>query len=341
MMAGEPLLALLPKPAAVVTDALDVTFANAAFVALWPGRAQLDPPASLSPALLAASSLSAPLTRALSWLRFAGRSTHLSWERGGDGGGLQAFRVHVTRLPDGNSLLLFDEVSELVRIEKIQSRARTFVEGVLNNLDRGVVVLDGEFRVTLFNHHQGQIFERIGVDPSMLAVIGAPVAERFPVLPPDDWETIRTQVVLGGELVTRSRVPYPPGAPFSYFSVTVVPHIEAASGEVGAVCITEDMTRLVALQDELMRHERLATVAQMVLSLNHEINNPLQTVLGMADVLVYSRACEGTVHERIVTIREAALRIAEVVGRLREIKSREIDVLGRAAEPPPPEVPQG
>jgi nitrogen-specific signal transduction histidine kinase len=318
MIAGEPLLALIPKPAAVVTDALEVSFANGAFAALWPDDAQAGPPASLTRALAAAADLAAPLARVLGWLKTSGRSSVVSWQRGA-GGSTQAFRVHVTRLPEGGALLLFDEVSELVQIEEIQTRARTYVEGVLNNLDRGVIVLDREFRVTFFNHHQSQIFDRVGVDASMLTVIGEPVAERFPVLPAEEWAAVRTQVAVHGELVTRVRVPYPAHAPLSYFAMTIVPHVEASSGEKGAVCITEDLTRLVALEDELVRHERVATVAQLVLSLNHEINNPLQTVLGTADVLVYSKACDGPVLDRIVAIREAALRIAEVVGRLKEI----------------------
>jgi len=325
MSTGQSLLALLPKPAAVVTDALDVTFVNAAFAALFPGEARPDA-AAFGPALAAATDLSGPLARALGWLRSPGRSTAFPWQREA-GGTVEAFRVHVTRLPEGDALLLLDEVSELVQIEEIQKRARTFVEGVLNNLDRGIIGLDPDFRITLFNHYQELLFERIGADPSMLTVIGAPVAERFPVLTPDDWEVIRTHVVEHGELVSRARVPHPPGSPLSYFSVTVVPHVEASSGERGAVCITEDLTRLVALEGELSRHERVATVAQMVLDLNHEINNPLQTVLGLADVLVHGQAGGPALAERIVAIREAARRIAEVVGRLKEIKTREPNLL--------------
>ncbi len=54
------------------------------------------------------------------------------------------------------------------------------------------------------------------------------------------------------------------------------------------MCVSEDVTRLVTLETELVRKERLGLFGQMALALNHEINNPLMSILGSAESLLFS-----------------------------------------------------
>ena len=47
---------------------------------------------------------------------------------------------------------------------------------------------------------------------------------------------------------------------------------------LGAILVLEDVTEKACLEGEVIRMERLATVGQMVITVNHEINNPLASI---------------------------------------------------------------
>ena len=53
------------------------------------------------------------------------------------------------------------------------------------------------------------------------------------------------------------------------------------------ICVTEDATRVVQLEHELVRQERLAVAGRLVAKFHHEINNPLVTILGMAEMMLH------------------------------------------------------
>ncbi len=88
----------------------------------------------------------------------------------------------------------------------------------------------------------------------------------------------------------------------------------------GTVCVTEDVTRLVQLEHNVVRQERLAVAGQLVAKFHHEINNPLVSILGMAEMLLYHGVLDADVSRRVERIRRGALRIAEVTKKMREIR---------------------
>ncbi len=82
-----------------------------------------------------------------------------------------------------------------------------------------------------------------------------------------------------------------------------------------------DVTERRTLREMLVSAERLAAIGQVGIAVRHEINNPLTTVIGNTELLL--ERYDGDDSELAVRLRvvlDNALRIAEIVKRLEEIK---------------------
>jgi two-component system NtrC family sensor kinase len=79
-------------------------------------------------------------------------------------------------------------------------------------------------------------------------------------------------------------------------------------------------------------HEaRLDEIALLVARVRHEINNPLTGVLGQAQLLLREPLDE-RVRQRVATIEELAIRMRDIVSKLREVQ-RSISVNDQETQP--------
>ncbi len=75
--------------------------------------------------------------------------------------------------------------------------------------------------------------------------------------------------------------------------------------------------RLKESQENLIESERLAAMTETAVAANHEINNPLFSILGQAQLLIRKYGtCDEETFSRLKAIEEAALRIACVTKKL-------------------------
>lgn len=82
-------------------------------------------------------------------------------------------------------------------------------------------------------------------------------------------------------------------------------------------------------EDELSKARWLTGIGEATLALQHEINNPLSALLGNAELMIMELEDRGERNELLDVIHEQALRIAEVVRRLRRLKNPEsVDYVG-------------
>ena len=92
--------------------------------------------------------------------------------------------------------------------------------------------------------------------------------------------------------------------------------------------MTQDAARRAA-EDELAKARWLAGIGDATLALQHEINNPLSALLGNAELMIMELADKGEKNEMLTVIYEQAMRIADVVRRLRRLKNPEsVDYVG-------------
>ena len=80
--------------------------------------------------------------------------------------------------------------------------------------------------------------------------------------------------------------------------------------------------KLAQAQDKLIHAQRLAAVAQIGVTVGHEVNNPLTVVLGNADWLLKELPdLKGEPRKALETIRANALRIQDIVKKLEDVQS--------------------
>jgi len=92
--------------------------------------------------------------------------------------------------------------------------------------------------------------------------------------------------------------------------------------------IAQDAARRRA-EEELSKARWLTGIGEATLALQHEINNPLSALLGNAELMMMELDEKGERNELLDVIHEQALRIAEVVRRLRRLKNPEtVDYVG-------------
>ncbi len=99
----------------------------------------------------------------------------------------------------------------------------------------------------------------------------------------------------------------------------VVSLVRSGKGPVCAIGLIEDITEQKQMQDALLNAEKLAIAGQLGASLAHEINNPLQSVIGCLG-LAEKNLAEGVDVSRYLQVaREELRRAAGIVAQLRDL----------------------
>ena len=76
-----------------------------------------------------------------------------------------------------------------------------------------------------------------------------------------------------------------------------------------------DIGQELKLRDQLVHSERLSAIGELVAGVAHEINNPLQTIIGSVELLLEDRPDTGSRHDLEIVRREAA-RAGQIVRNL-------------------------
>ena len=269
------------------------------------------------------------MTEAVSKVRRPGNEAQFNWERGE-----RVFEVTVGTIDAGSGsgyILLFNDVTESNRKEDIRETTRRYLEDILNNIQLGVVVLNQEMRVTNMNRAQEGFLQRLGTWISWIDAIGMPISELSEQDADRDWAGITDQVLARGETSVDSQRAYETTDGELVLSVEISPLKDGAGNTIGAIQVSEDVTEKVRLENELRRAEivteRLGAVREPAIAVNHEVNNPLTTILATAQMIMLSeKDLSDEVREKLKQVEVDAKRIADVTKRLRsveEVKTKE------------------
>jgi two-component system NtrC family sensor kinase len=95
--------------------------------------------------------------------------------------------------------------------------------------------------------------------------------------------------------------------------VSATPMVEQGEPR-GVLCVLTDITDQKQMEQQLLQVEKLSAMGELVAGVAHELNNPLTTVLGFAQLLKLDAAAE--LKNDLETISQAAERCARIVQNL-------------------------
>ncbi len=234
-----------------------------------------------------------------------------------------------------------------VAIENVQLldeflQQRRLLEDTFNALTDFVVVADAAQQVVQMN---GVFAARVGLEPA--DILGRPlrdfIGEAMAAWLDAADQAPRTGEVGGGAGGTRQFTDDRLGG---IFAATLTPLINSDGFSAGRVLVGRDITSQIQLESErevlgrrLAQSERLASLGQFVAGIAHEMNNPLQGVLGHLELLIHASEASRPVRSTLRRIHHEADRAAKIVQnllvftgsrRMKRVRLRVDRVLSRA-----------
>lgn len=171
-------------------------------------------------------------------------------------------------------------------------RVRARLASILASLDSGVLTVDGAGQVTLANQAARRLLAAMDAQQA-----GLPAALR-PALDPGG-AGFRQIAVHGRSLAARAAPLRGPG------------------GEpVGTVLVLDDITELRALEEQIQRAQRLASLGRLAGGLAHEIRNPLGIVRAAAQMLHGALAADPHLREYTAVMQAEVDRVDRLIEQL-------------------------
>ncbi|MCA9660586.1 MAG: PAS domain S-box protein, partial [Myxococcales bacterium] len=165
--------------------------------------------------------------------------------------------------------------------------------------------LDADGRVVTWNRASERLLG-IAAEDARGRRFGIDVGAMEPAVWSDLWSTLLSRGSIVRELVIKTA------------EGNAVPlHLEARllrdSAEVkGAVLVGLDLRRRRALEDQVLRSQKLAAVGLLAAGIAHEINNPLSGVVGYSRLLL-DKPLDPWVRERVTKIAQSGERCRKIV----------------------------
>ncbi len=224
---------------------------------------------------------------------------------------------------DSATLLSFRDVTRERQVESELKRTKEFLESVISSSANAIVSIDRGGVVRLFNRAAERCFGR-----SAAQVIGtARAVQLFPDSIAAELATMLRTPASAAHHRIDDHATHVLGTNQDMVPVSLSAAQIFDGGEpVGAVVIFTDQrdkvrmeARLAAAQEELQTRERQAIIAELAGAAAHELNQPLTSVMGYAELLKRKLDPQTQAYGAAEVIMNEAERMAEIVRKIGKI----------------------
>jgi len=228
---------------------------------------------------------------------------------------------------EGAVLFTFRDVTTERRTEIELKQTKEFFERVIESSVDAIVSASLDGRVLLFNRAASRVF---GYEPS--EVIGKMSVEKLypPGVAREVMRKIRDPAASGPARLEDYRVDMlnSNGEVIAVkLSAALIMENDHAVGSVGIFTDIRDKLRMEAkllrTQEELREREKHAAVAELAGAAAHELNQPLTSIIGYAELLCRRLEKESPLHNAADIIIAQAERMAEIVRKIGKITKYE------------------
>jgi PAS domain S-box-containing protein len=234
-------------------------------------------------------------------------------------GPLEAFRDLFTAITVFSVLPLLMARLAVERGEvRLADGHRRLLATAVEQADDQITILAADGRI----EHANQSFCRM-VGRSPRELVGTPASDLLAAQSRSQMavvlEEAQTAGVWRGTLV-RER----PGGATALVASAVVGLSDGDGAVRHLVSVERDVTGETRLREQLIHSERLAAVGQLVAGVAHELNNPLQTVVGFSELLLAAEPRDQT-RADLELVHAEAFRAAKIVRNLLSFARRSPD----------------
>ena len=307
-----------PRPMLVIDSGLEIReFSRKAFsvFGLRYRDHAADPQSRLAQVLVDEQSLGDELALATVRLTRPGDEERFDWEHR-----KRNYEVGVYAQSDDVFLVLFEDTTDYAISEEILMNARGYLEHILSNIPLGVIVLDSELRITSINRQEQRFLKQIGVEFTLVDAIGASLEELLPEDLGTVWQALCQKVLDTGERAEEAKKIFANSDGELVLDTLATPLPDASGRAAGVILIADDVTEETRLESELVKAEKLATVGQIAITINHEINNPLTIISSSAQTMrILNKDLDEKIVAKLVRIEDQVKRISAVTERLRKL----------------------
>ncbi len=233
---------------------------------------------------------------------------------------------------DTLNLQLEETNRELSKSLEEQERLSNYLTNILESLSSGVLVVDMDGMITLFNRG-AELITGIDVGDAVGHLYNDVIGDGIPYELTPLWvlehgET-RTQMEKTFRTVDGGTIPV---------GVSVSPLRNPTGELLGAVEIFMDLSRIKALEDEISRMDKLAALGQMSATMAHKIRNPLGGIAGYAGLIDARLAVDDKSKRHVGRIIEGVEKIDHIITSVLEynrslvLSPREISLPARISE---------
>ena len=195
------------------------------------------------------------------------------------------------------------------------NQALTILQGAIENTNEGFVTIDEYHRVVIFNRAAERIFgvsraEILGKDLGVILTPRCSQGHRQAVARYlDTWEP----KLIGhqSEFLTARKNG-------ELFPLSISFSVSRIGEKTFFTGIIRDLTETKALQEQVLKSERLAALGQLVAEVSHEIKNPLVMIGGYARQILRS-AQDPKGQAKLQIIVDEVRRLETLIGELRDL----------------------